>query len=290
MDIIGHAKQRDLLRKSVSNDKLAHAYIFYGPSDIGKKVVALELAEMIKGDVTIISAEDQSVSIDQIKDLKNKFRLTSDNYKVAIIDNATLMTTDAQNALLKLLEEPKGRTVIALIADSQDKLLSTIVSRSISLRFDMPSFSEIEKHLIKKGVEKERAEELSWLSFQRPGRAVYFLEHSEEFELKKIKDIQELIKAPLNIRFNYAEKLSRKRDELEDKDELDKTLDIWLNYFRQILFDIIGVKSMPKKFIANEYTADQVKRIIELIEKIEQVIKTTNVNPRLALEILFLKI
>jgi len=284
MDIIGHVKQRDLLKKSVSNDKLAHAYIFYGPSDIGKKVVALELAEMIKGEIIIISAEDRSVSIDQIKDLKNKFRLTSDNYKVAIIDNATLMTIDAQNALLKLLEEPKGRTVIALIADSQDKLLSTIVSRSISLRFDMPSFIEIEKHLIKKGVEKERAEELSWLSFQRPGRAVYFLEHSEEFELEKIKDIQELIKAPLNIRFNYAEKLSK------DKNELDKTLDIWLNYFRQMLFDIIGVKVMPKKFIANKYTIEQVKRIMELIEKIEQVIKGTNVNPRLALEILFLKI
>jgi DNA polymerase III subunit delta' len=284
MDIIGHSKQRDLLKKSISSDKLAHAYIFYGPADIGKKVVALELAELIEGDVTMIQAEDQTVSIDQIKVLKDKFRLTSDDYKVAIIDNATSMTTDAQNALLKLLEEPKGRTVIALIADSQDKLLSTIVSRSISLRFDMPSFSEIEKHLVSKGVDKERAEELSWLSFQRPGRAVYFVEHSEEFELEKIKDIQELIDSPLNVKFKYAEKLSK------DKNELDKTLDIWLNYFRQILFDITGVKAMPKKFVTKTYTTEQVRRIMELIEKIEQVIKNTNVNPRLALETLFLKI
>lgn len=284
MDIIGHLKQRELLKKSIFNQKLAHAYIFYGPSDIGKRIVALELAELLGGDITMINAEDRSISVDQIKDLKNKFRLTSDNYKMAIIDNATSMTSDAQNALLKLLEEPRGRTVITLIADSQDKLLSTIISRCVSLRFELIPNKEIEKHLLKKGIEKERAEELSWLSFQRPGRAVYFLEHSEEFEIEKIKDIQDLIMSPLNVRFKYAEALSK------DRDELDKTLDIWLNYFRQVLFDITGVKKVPKKFVIKDYTLEQVKKIIELIEKIEQVIKDTNVNPRLALEILFLKI
>jgi len=284
MDIIGHSKQRELLKKSISNNKLAHAYIFYGPAHIGKRVVALELADVVGGDITMIEPENQTISVDQIKDLKNRFRLTSDNYKVAIIDNAPSMTSDAQNALLKLLEEPKGRTIITLIADSQDKLLSTIISRSISLRFEVPSSKEIEKYLAKKGIDKQRAEELSWLSFQRPGRAVYFLEHSEEFETEKIGDIQDLIKSPLNIRFKYAENLSK------DKDELDRTLDIWLNYFRQVLFDITGIKKVPKKFVSKEYSVRQVKKIIELIEKIEQVIKNTNVNARLALEILFLKI
>jgi len=284
MDIIGHLKQRELLKKSISNNKLAHAYIFHGPSNIGKRIVALELAEILGGDITMIAPEEQTISIDQIKDLKNKFRLTSDNYKMAIIDNATSMTKDAQNALLKLLEEPRGRTIITLIAGSKDKLLSTIVSRSVSLRFELPPSKEIEKYLSKQGISKERAEELSWLSFQKPGKAVYFLEHSEEFEKEKIKDIQDLIKSPLNIRFKYAESLAK------DREELDKTLDIWLNYFRQILFDVTGVKKIPKKFISKEYNINQVKKIIELIEKIEQVIKTTNVNPRLALEILFLKI
>ncbi len=81
------------------------------------------------------------IPVAQIFDLKTKLSLSAigQNYKVAIIDEASEMTADAQGALLKLLEEPKGKTVIILLSQQLNRLTSTIVSRCQVIRFDLLS-------------------------------------------------------------------------------------------------------------------------------------------------------
>jgi len=308
--IIGHQKQRSFLKRSIESHRIAHAYIFYGPAQIGKRTIALDFAKLlvnptqesnIISDLTLIKPErpinkqgeiketaKAIIAVAQIFDLKMKLSLSAvgDDYKVAIVDGAEAMTADAQGALLKLLEEPKGKTVIVLLAEHLEQLLPTIVSRCQAIRFDLLSNQEIEKFLIQQNVSTKKAQELSWLSFGKPGLAIDYFEkpNEEKFQIERIKRINQLINSSLKIRFQYAEKLSKKRG------DMNKVLDIWLNYFRELLLDKLGNKKMPIDFQKNSYSVQHLKKIINLIEKIKFVLSRTNANPRLALEILLMKI
>jgi len=308
--IIGHQKQRSFLKRSIQNDRIAHAYLFYGPAKIGKKIIALEFAKLlvnpsqesnIVSDLTLIEPEysiDKEgetkegsraiIPVAQIFDLKTKLSLSAvgKDYKAAIIDGASAMTADAQGALLKLLEEPKGKTIIILLTEHLEQLLPTIVSRCQAIRFGLLPNRDIEEYFNKKKVPVKRVQGLSWLCFGRPGLAIDYFNSpkKEEFQRTKIQEISQLVKAPLNLRFQYAEKLSKKRW------ETNKVLDIWLNYFRELLLDKFGNKRVPADFQEKNYSIQHLKKIINLIEKIKFVLSRTNANPRLALEVLLLKI
>ena len=158
MNIIGHQKQWQYLKRSAESDRLAHAYLFYGPAKIGKKTLALEFAKLLGAptDLALVEPEASAdegekavIHILQIRELKSKLFLSAidSGYKVAIIDEAPAMTADAQSALLKLLEEPKGKTILILLAQNLNQLLPTIVSRCQPLRFDLLPSQEIEKYL-----------------------------------------------------------------------------------------------------------------------------------------------
>jgi DNA polymerase-3 subunit delta' len=300
---IGHQKQWDYLRKSIESDRVAHAYLFYGPAKIGKKTVALEFAKLLTGsaqdgnfspDLLLIEPETSDVGntrriihIPQIRSLKSRLFLSAINpgYKVAILDDASCMTFDAQGALLKLLEEPKGKTVIILISEHLSQLLPTIVSRCQPIRFALLSSRCIDEYLQTK-MSPGRAQEISRLSFGKPGLALDYVNNSQEEELQKtrIKEIMALCNAPLNIRFRYAEKLAKQRY------EMNKALEIWLNCFRELLLEKIGIKKGVMFSKTDKHSLKSLKNIINLIEKIRFVVLTTNANPRLALEVLFLKI
>ena len=196
------------------------------------------------------------------------------------------MTTDAQSALLKLLEEPKGKAIIILLARHLNQLLPTIVSRCQPLRFSLLSNRDIEVYLAKQKISAKRAQELSWLSSGRPGLAIDYFNDSdkEKFHREKIDQISRLMKAPLKIRFQYAEKLSQKRG------RMNMILEMWLNYFRELLLDKLGNGRLPESFERKSYSVQDLKKIINLIERIKFVLSRTNANSRLALEILLMKI
>ena len=132
--IIGHQKQRQFLKRSIELKRIAHAYLFCGPEKLGKKTIALEFAELINGvsefpqhpDLILIEPEPKKkeISIDQIRELIWKLSLKpySSSFKIAIINNADSLTTDAQHSLLKVLEEPKGSTLLILISRSLENL------------------------------------------------------------------------------------------------------------------------------------------------------------------------
>jgi len=296
MDIIGHQKQWQFLKQSAENDRLAHAYLFYGPAKVGKRTFALELSKLLQKPeerlanflmVEPIKGEEdnkrESIHILQIRDIKAKLSLSnaSDGYKIVIIDNAQSMTLDAQGAILKLLEEPRGKTLIILIAELKDQLLDTIVSRCQLIRFSALSNKEITGFLSSQDLTDSDKKMALWLSFGKPGRMIDYLDRKEEriIQKQKLKEIRELIGAPIYERFALAEKLSKNRSELLP------SLDVWLHYFREVL-----LKKLKKEKIKKNYSFNDLKEIINTIERTKYFLTQTNVNPRLALENLLLKI
>jgi len=323
MLLVGHKEQWEYLKRSIENNRVAHAYLFYGPSNIGKRTVAMEFVKLlnchnsdirpcgkcvscknfengIHPDLLVLKPEppensdknDKSgnlaVRINQIDKLKSGFSLSpSDSgYKAAIIDGAGAMTYDAQGSLLKILEEPKGKAVIIIVAEQADQLLSTIVSRCQLMRFDLIQREHIKESLEKGNVPKKTAEEISWLSFGRPGLAVEYYKNLElaELQKKRIGDFVKLSKAPLVTRFKYAESLAK------DTELMYSSIDIWISYFRELLLESLGKDKNHFILPAADWSKIKIRNIIRIIEKIRFIIKTTNANPRLALEVLFMKI
>jgi DNA polymerase-3 subunit delta' len=282
MQIIGHKNQWRLLTKSAQTERLSHTYLFIGQEKLGKKTFALEFIKFINGfsDLIFVKPEnDRVIQISQIRELNRKLSLRSysNSFKTAIIDNAHLMTQEAQNALLKTLEEPGGKTLLILITEFPESLFSTILSRTQKIKFFPVKKEEIKEYLTKQGIKEGEAEEINQFSDGRPGVVIDFVLNSEKLKNKN-KIIQELIiliKADLSFRFQYVKDLSL-------RDNIKEILDIWLRYFRKILISEINSETSSKKI-------NKLKIIVEQIQTINFLISTTNVNIRLALEILMLK-
>jgi DNA polymerase-3 subunit delta' len=288
MKIIGHQKIWQLLKKSAELGKLSHAYLFTGQEKLGKRTLALEFIKFINGNtddlIFIRRPEDEKViQISQIRELSRKLSLKSYSnfFKIAIIDNAHLMTQEAQSALLKILEEPKGKTLLILITEFPEKLFLTIRSRVQKFKFFPVKKEEIKEYLIKQKervmIKEVEAEEISQLSNGKPGVAIDFISDIDKLKNQK-KIVEELIiisKTDLSSRFQYVKNLSLKNN-------IKEVLDIWLRYFRKALILRINSKTNFKEI-------NKFKKIIEEIQNINFLISTTNVNIRLALEVLMLK-
>jgi len=292
--IIGHQKQWQFLRKSLELGKRAHAYLFSGETQLGKKKFALEFAKLINGEnfdfghpdlILIEPYEGGEIQIIQIRELIQKLSLKpySAFLKVAMIDQAHLMNSEAQNCFLKTLEEPKGNTILILITEAPETLFPTIRSRCEIIKFYPVKISEIENYLESQGISKEKSKAIARLSLGRPGLAIDFLTNPQKLENQK-KIIEELIKissgkTSLSLRFQYAK-------DLVMNPELSEILNIWLSYFRTLLLE----QFLPPEVKKPEYPFSKLKNIIKQIQNTIFLISTKNINPRLALEILMLEL
>jgi len=292
--VIGHQKQWQFLRKSLELGKRAHAYLFSGETQLGKKKFALEFAKLINGEnfdfghpdlILIEPYEGREIQIIQIRELIQKLSLKpySAFLKVAMIDQAHLMNSEAQNCFLKTLEEPKGNTILILITEAPETLFPTIRSRCEIIKFYPVKISEIENYLESQGISKEKSKAIARLSLGRPGLAIDFLTNPQKLENQK-KIIEELIKissgkTSLSLRFQYAK-------DLVMNPELSEILNIWLSYFRTLLLE----QFLPPEVKKPEYPFSKLKNIIKQIQNTIFLISTKNINPRLALEILMLQL
>jgi len=296
--VLGHQKQWQFLKKSAELGKISHAYLFSGPDKIGKRKIALEWAQLLFGekiqlgknpDLILVEPENpvteksivgkREIKISQIRELIWKLSLKpySASLKVAIIDKAHLMNQEAQNCFLKTLEEPKKNTYLILITEHPESLLPTILSRCQSVKFYPVSQKEIENYLKKEKTDKEEIQEILKVSMGRPGRAIDFISNSEKLKewQKNVKTADKILSLDLADKFQYAK-------ELAQKNNLKEILEIWLSYFRNILFERIHQK--------NSDSFKELKKIIEKIQETNSLLSTTNINQRLVLEILMLEL
>ncbi len=134
-------EQREFLKKYAEQGKISHAMIFCGSDAPSMKKIAVDFCKLICSDsFDILELEPQEsgeIQISQIRELIWKLSLKSyyGSFKAAIINSAETMNQEAQNCLLKILEEPRGKAVLILISKYPDMLLPTIVSRVQKLRF-----------------------------------------------------------------------------------------------------------------------------------------------------------
>lgn len=297
--IIGHQKQWQFLKKSAEREKLSHAYLFSGQEKLGKKTIALEFIKFLFGqdpqnpphpDFILVEPIAKEIQISQIRDLIWKLTLKPllAPLKVALIDQAHLMNKEAQNCFLKTLEEPKGKTLLILITEYPEILFPTILSRVQKLRFWPVKKSEIESYLKSQGISEKETREITRISMGRPGIAVDFVKSPQKLEARKkiIKELVEIIHSDLVYRFQYAKELSK------DFQNLKETLDIWLSYFRDLLLERCLVFPLKLSDRENERAPSflKLKNILKQIQSTNFLISTTNVNPRLALEILMLEL
>lgn len=170
-DIIGNEKVKQTLETIVKSNQIGHSYMFLGIEGIGKKIIAKEFAKKIlclneeKGcnkcqsciefegnnhpDFAEIVPDGKNIKIDQIREFQQKVfeKPVISQKKVYIIDDADLMTKEAQNCLLKTLEEPPTYVIIILIVANENKMLNTIKSRCTKMVFSDLTQDELKKYL-----------------------------------------------------------------------------------------------------------------------------------------------
>ena len=171
-NILGNRKIKEALQETIKNDKVSHSYLFIGQSGIGKKLIAEEFAKAIlclndnnkycsncksclefegknNPDFFIIEPDGNVIKIEQIRNMQKGIQEKPiiSSKKVYIINDADKMKKEAQNALLKTLEEPPDFVTIILIGENENAFLPTIRSRCMILHFNSISDSDMKKYL-----------------------------------------------------------------------------------------------------------------------------------------------
>lgn len=214
--IIGHEKQKQILKKMIDEDKIGHAYLFTGKDGIGKKLVAIEFAKQVMSsetsdsfnetDFKIILPEKDSIKIEEVRSLIDEVYLktTYSKRKVIIIDDADKMNMNAQNALLKVLEEPPVYATLILITSNKDKIIKTILSRVTEIKFSPLSNEEL-LEIIGKDVEFDFARGSA-------SKALALINDSTYSLSKELVDVLE--------KHNFID-VNRKLSEIKSMDDVD---------------------------------------------------------------------
>lgn len=316
MQIIGHEKQRAYLEWVLRNQRFAHAYLLYGPEEIGKRTIAMFLAKslhcaavgeqrsmadvcgwcaacvsidagthphifLLPSLVAGVEQEDQrDISIADIRELKHKFSFapSGSGCRVAIIDGADAMTTEAASAFLKLLEEPGQQSLFLLIARARESLFETIVSRTVPLRFMLVPDAVLRQAAEESGGARPASEvaELLEMAAGRPGRLVRLLGERTEFEREQ--KFSNIFKAVLR-RGSPADAIH-----LAERVAGSRTL---RRKTQEYLFSALR-KDLLNSSICGKIDLSMIRRVQSLCAIAEEV-ETTNVNSRLAMEAMFFK-
>jgi DNA polymerase-3 subunit gamma/tau len=164
-EVIGQSHVTDILRRSLSQGRVTHAYLLTGPRGVGKTSIARILAYEINGlpydeeatnlDIIEIDAASNN-GVEDVRDLREKVQIApvAAKKKVYIIDEVHMLSKQAFNALLKTLEEPPTHAVFILATTDVDKLPATIISRTQRFNFRAISPRDAATHL-KSIAEKE---------------------------------------------------------------------------------------------------------------------------------------
>ena len=302
-NIIGQEFAKKYLTNSMRKNKINHAYMFEGIEGIGKKKFTGELSRILLNSENVDSSPDyiniypdgSSIKIAQIRKLQTDIIIKPHkDYKIYIINDAEKMTIEAQNALLKTLEEPPGYAIMILITSNKEALLDTIKSRCEIIKFLPISLLDLKKYLIKNGVDEQRAQLLATFSRGSIEKALE-LSESAEFAIMR-EDIQSYIQTILDK--NIIEILEIPNNMDKYKKEVISILDMMVNYFRDMMLlkekvdksmiinsdKITFIQNMSKKI-----TYSQVSKIIDIIEQTKKKIKS-NCNFNISIQVMALNI
>ncbi len=271
-NILGNQQHKKFLERYLTSDNHPHALLFVGSAGLGKQLMALEFAQSLlchnlKGHdgcqscrqfkagahpdfVKIGLLEDKKqILIEQIRELiaGGAFAPTLGKNKVILIEDADLMGIPAQNAILKLLEEPPLSWTIVLIACQEEKLLPTILSRVVTLRFKPIGNGEIETAFLKEIKDEEHAKIYARLADGSIGAALALFENDALDTRKELLNL--LMMFPTKFPLNLAYMTSLDVYERYKKDR--PGFFMWLSLLQNLLRDALMLK-MGNKDLYNE--------------------------------------
>jgi len=313
-DILGQENCLAVLKRSLGKGKAAHAYLFEGIEGCGKKKTAVafiealfcgrddgcgvcpscrKIAQSQHPDLHLVEPDGAFIKIDQIRDLQKDlaFRPYEAPRKACIIDGVERLNPAAGNALLKTLEEPPGNALLILLASNADAVLPTILSRCQRLRFPALSRATIEELLVRVGSAPESARIAASLAGGSMKKAQ---EISGEEELTTRKSLLERIASFTALEmgpiFAAAEELAGEREQALE------TVDLLAAYQRDILMmqggspevannDLLPLIERSARRFSPVETMERLRAILEVRAALQR-----NVNPRLALEVLFMRL
>jgi DNA polymerase III subunit delta' len=320
-NLLGHDWAVDLLREHVAQGGVRHAYLFTGPQGVGRRTLALRLAQAVNcsnppapgevcgacsncsriermqhPDLAIVQAEQVGgvLKVEQVREIQHMLSLApyEARYRIALILRFEEAHAGAANALLKTLEEPPPQVVLLLTAESIESLLPTIVSRCEVLRLRPLPVEAVSQGLqIRNGLDATRASLLAHISGGRPGYALRLSEEPELLEERRTRlgDLWVLLGSNSLERFSYAKAIK------EDKEALRGTLQTWSSFWRDVLLKSTGADTP----LTNLDWADEIEQMTSqvnpetahfMLSSLQRTLYLLdrNINPRLAIEVLLL--
>lgn len=328
--VMGHEPAVARLKRSLEKGNLGHAYLISGPPGTGKMKLAITLAQALNcrsenapcgtclqcrriaegshPDVQVIalgsaSQEEESrspteISIKQVRDdIQHWASLPAfeGGYRVFIIGEAELLSSEAANCLLKTLEEPQPKVLFILLAGDPGRLPETVISRCQRLDLKPVAAEKIEKALVERGTSADKARLLGRLCQGRPGWALAAIadESLLERRAERVERLMDVTSGGLETRFEYAGELaahfSQKRAEVQE------TLAAWVDLWRDMLLIKAGLSDTVTNLdyaaglqtLADGFNISAVRGAIGAIGLAQKQLRQ-NASPRLVLEVLML--
>lgn len=321
-DVVGHADIIQYIQNAVTEDKVSHAYIMNGERGSGKKLLANLFAQTLQCErggnepcyechsckqalsgnhpdiITVQHEKPSSISVDEIRVQVNEdiqVKPYSGKYKVYIIPEADLMTQQAQNALLKTIEEPPAYVVIILLTENAQKLLPTICSRCVMLKLRNIKDQLVKKYLMENmQIPDYKADVCTAFAQGNIGRAI-LLANSEHFNEIKEEAIQLLKNIDTMDLSDMIEAVKRCS---QYKIDVDDYLDVLAIWYRDVLIYkatqnvdrvIFSEQLNYIKERATKSSYEGIENIIKAIENAKARLRA-NVNFDLVMELLLLTI
>ena len=296
-EVVGQKEIKKILASSVNNGTITHAYLFSGPRGTGKTTMAKILAKMVnclspidgnacgKCDIckNILDSNDVIESdaasnngVDEIRELREKANLVPSNakYKVYIIDEVHMLTTQAFNALLKTLEEPPKHVIFILATTEYYKIPLTITSRCQKFQFNKITDEEIVdrlKYISKQeniNIDDDALFEIAKISDGGMRDSINFLDQLRSFnnENISINDVYEVCGNISNDDFVNLFTVIRNNDVEKVTAFFEKMNETGKNYskFNEDVVDYLKDIILYKKNVSNKY----IRNDIESIKKI----------------------
>ena len=289
--VVGHESAIALLSRSLERDMLSHAYMFVGPSRVGKTTLALNLAQGVNclaekaarpcaecgqctriaqglhPDVQIIDREmnasgtraRRDIGIDQVRDAQRAATLKpyEGRCRVFIFQEAASLSQEASNALLKLLEEPPESVLLILLTGNRESIPDTIHSRCQQIDFRTLPIDLIARHLEEsQEVSREEAMELARLS---GGKAGWAIEAARDRSLveeytAELEGVSNLLDNGLEERFAFAEEVASLY--ARDWERALSRLKVGVNWWR----DVLLIKSGHEELVSNAPAMENLRR------------------------------
>jgi len=315
--ILGQEHALSLLQKALESARLGHAYLFYGPSGVGKKLTALQLAKalvcqgataeacdrcaschkMTTGnhpDVVVINPEGASIRIEHIRAMQRQlsYKPYESQYTIVIIDGCESLTPPAANALLKTLEEPPASALLLLLTSKKDALPLTIISRCQQVPFRPLAPPHIRAILIQQGVDEPTATLVATLA---EGRVDTWMQTEISQLLAKRHNAYTLLQERGSTKNMPLFLLARQW--AGSREQCDEVLH-WLSLFCRDLVILKVAATIPlynhdlQAELASLASSVSVASLLDLFAALEQLrhYLTMNVNPQLTFEQLVIQL